>query len=139
MALNLLSQFHLNAQRLWYPMLLHVTQPTLLGTPASVELTSSALASFRGDFTQEDDGRNVVRHNTLDARLAVHVDSSLRTLNPVSDTWHGADRALAFHAQLAFASKIAFDIKYLGITIGPLNGRTITYVEDKKVSSEPRR
>lgn len=62
------SRFHVNAQRLWYPVLLEMTQPTLLGTPANIQLTSSVLASLRGDFTQHAITRSIIRQNRLDVR-----------------------------------------------------------------------
>lgn len=67
-ATTLLSQFHVNAQRLWYPVLLEMTQPSLLGTSTSIQLSSSVLASLRGDFTQETDTKSIIRHNRLDVR-----------------------------------------------------------------------
>ena len=72
-ATTLLSQFHVNAQRLWYPVLLEMTQPSLLGTPTSIQLSSSVLASLRGDFTQETDTKSIIRHNRLDVRYAFYL------------------------------------------------------------------
>lgn len=115
------SQFHINAQRLWYPVLLEMTQPTLLGTPASIQLTSSLLASLRGDFTQDPDIRNIIRHNRLDVRLSVSVETALKSFNPLSDIWHGVDRSLGFHGQIPFVCKITFDTKNIHVSLGPLN------------------
>lgn len=114
------SRFHVNAQRLWYPVLLEMTQPTLLGTPANIQLTSSVLASLRGDFTQHSITRSIIRQNRLDVRLSVGVDTALKSFNPLSDIWHGVDRSLGFHGQIPFMCNISLDTN-VHVSLGPLN------------------
>lgn len=115
------NQFHVNAQRLWYPVLLEMTQPTLLGTPANIQLTSSVLTSLRGDFHQVPNTRNLTIHNRLDVRLSVTVETALKSFNPLSDVWHGVDRSLGFHGQIPFVCTISMDTTNAHVSLGPLN------------------
>ncbi|KAL1464421.1 hypothetical protein WDU94_004070 [Cyamophila willieti] len=104
-------EFSVNYQSLQYPQRILTTQPTDIGTPALLTVTTSALLSARGSIQQKndddfDDKARVLRNIELDVRYSINSITSLRTYNPLTNIWHGADRSRSLHARIPISTQL---------------------------------
>ncbi|VVC32657.1 Hypothetical protein CINCED_3A003228 [Cinara cedri] len=101
---SLYFQFSLNYQRLSFPLRFQRTQFTDFGTPVLLQFRTASLLSLRGSIKQTESGKS--RDAELDFRYSMDTVTSLKTFNPLSQTWHGADRFRCIHARIPFSTEI---------------------------------
>lgn len=106
-------EFSVNYQSLQYPQRILTTQPTDIGTPALLTVTTSALLSARGSIQQKNDDDyaektlpRTLRNIELDVRYSINSITSLRTYNPLTNIWHGADRSRSLHARIPISTQL---------------------------------
>ncbi|KAI5712531.1 hypothetical protein M8J75_009078 [Diaphorina citri] len=106
-------EFSVNYQSLQFPQRIITIQPTDIGTPALLTVTTSALLSARGSIQQKNDDDNSekalpksLRNIELDVRYSINSITSLRTYNPLTNFWHGADRSRSLHARIPISTQL---------------------------------
>uniref|UniRef100_A0A2S2QLT4 Vitellogenin-6 n=1 Tax=Sipha flava TaxID=143950 RepID=A0A2S2QLT4_9HEMI len=103
---SLYFQFSLNYQRLSFPLRFQQTQFTDFGTPILLQFRTASLLSLRGSIKQTESGKS--RDAELDFRYSMNTVTSLKTFNPLSNTWRGADRFRCIHARIPFSTEIIY-------------------------------
>ncbi|KAL5242146.1 hypothetical protein ACI65C_009556 [Semiaphis heraclei] len=101
---SLYFQFSLNYQRLSFPLRFQRTYFTDFGTPILLQFRTASLLSLRGSIKQTESGKS--RDAELDFRYSMDTVTSLKTFNPLSSTWRGADRFRCIHARIPFSTEI---------------------------------
>lgn len=111
---SLYFQFSLNYQRLSFPLRFQRTHFTDFGTPILLQFRTASLLSLRGSIKQTESGKS--RDAELDFRYSMDTVTSLKTFNPLSSTWRGADRFRCIHARIPFSTQIitqSFILSYI--------------------------
>ncbi|XP_050534022.1 uncharacterized protein LOC126901548 isoform X2 [Daktulosphaira vitifoliae] len=101
---SLYFQFSFNYQRLSFPLRFQRTMFTDYGTPVLLQFRTASLLSLRGSIKQAESGKS--RDAELDFRYSMDTVTSLKTFNPLSNIWHGADRFRCIHARIPFSTEI---------------------------------
>ncbi|XP_050428218.1 uncharacterized protein LOC126838118 [Adelges cooleyi] len=101
---SLYFQFSFNYQRLSFPIWFQRTQFTDFGTPILLQFRTASLLSLRGSIKQAESGKS--RDAELDFRYSMDTVTSLKTFNPLSNTWRGADRFRCIHTRIPFSTEI---------------------------------
>lgn len=59
---------HINLQNLRWPFQIRYSVPTVLGTPISLSIQTTALSSLRGNITQSIQDMEITRSHQIDIR-----------------------------------------------------------------------
>ncbi|KAG8230493.1 hypothetical protein J437_LFUL013535 [Ladona fulva] len=86
------NDFHINYQRLMFPMMNDFTAPTDLGLPMSFKTQTPFFFSLRGNFTAEIMDQKTTRENQIDVKYWRQSEHFFSIYNPFSSLWQGISR-----------------------------------------------
>ncbi|XP_071444971.1 uncharacterized protein [Hetaerina americana] len=120
------SAFHLNYQRLLFPLINEITGPTDLGVPMALRIPIPFMFSLRGNFTVDVADKKIIRKVQIDMKYWRNGGAFLAVYNPVGQLWHGVSRlhTVLFHLPLNYYGSLDILQKKVQVAIGGLDDST---------------
>ncbi|XP_046403664.1 uncharacterized protein LOC124169193 [Ischnura elegans] len=86
------SAFHINYQRLMFPLINEITGPTDLGVPMALRIPIPFMFSLQGNFTVDVVDAKLSRKVQIDMKYWRNGGAFLAVYNPIGQLWHGVSR-----------------------------------------------
>jgi hypothetical protein len=92
------------------PFVIKHSFPTLIGTPASILIENSMIASVRGSTTQSIEVEQITRNNQVDLRYSSYAVAKILSYNPIDDIEFSTVREQGFLVYLPINNEIKLSI-----------------------------